>query len=135
MVTQFCFFFFSRRRRNTSCEEVTEVQRCALPIFRAWARGEGCRFPGETRGRGNGAVGAGRSFPMLCPLPVISVAAPCPAVRDVQACRAAPWRGFPCRRCATRLNISRSEEHTSELPSLMRNSYAVFCLKKKKKSN
>src|SRR3546814_4789249 len=26
----------------------------------------------------------------------------------------------------------RSEEHTSELQSLMRNSYAVFCLKKKK---
>src|SRR3546814_6889024 len=29
--------------------------------------------------------------------------------------------------------IKRSEEHTSELQSLMRNSYAVFCLKKKKK--
>src|SRR3546814_4793045 len=29
---------------------------------------------------------------------------------------------------------SRSEEHTSELQSLMRISYAVFCLKKKKKS-
>src|SRR3546814_9035241 len=29
--------------------------------------------------------------------------------------------------------IERSEEHTSELQSLMRNSYAVFCLKKKKK--
>src|SRR3546814_6229151 len=27
---------------------------------------------------------------------------------------------------------ARSEEHTSELQSLMRNSYAVFCLKKKK---
>src|SRR3546814_8755477 len=27
----------------------------------------------------------------------------------------------------------RSEEHTSELQSLMRNSYAVFCLKKKNK--
>src|SRR3546814_6403349 len=27
----------------------------------------------------------------------------------------------------------RSEEHTSELQSLMRSSYAVFCLKKKKK--
>src|SRR3546814_8431113 len=26
---------------------------------------------------------------------------------------------------------ARSEEHTSELPSLMRNSYAVLCLKKK----
>src|SRR3546814_1758863 len=31
--------------------------------------------------------------------------------------------------------ILRSEEHTSELQSLMRISYAVFCLKKKKKSN
>src|SRR3546814_3136942 len=29
----------------------------------------------------------------------------------------------------------RSEEHTSELQSLMRISYAVFCLKKKKKIN
>src|SRR3546814_9181566 len=27
--------------------------------------------------------------------------------------------------------LCRSEEHTSELQSLMRNSYAVFCLKKK----
>src|SRR3546814_10314021 len=33
----------------------------------------------------------------------------------------------PCERA------DRSEEHTSELQSLMRNSYAVFCLKKKKK--
>src|SRR3546814_10158663 len=31
--------------------------------------------------------------------------------------------------------LSRSEEHTSELQSLMRISYAVFCLKKKKKNN
>src|SRR3546814_3285224 len=30
---------------------------------------------------------------------------------------------------------SRSEEHTSELQSLMRISYAVFCLKKKKTTN
>src|SRR3546814_8198688 len=29
--------------------------------------------------------------------------------------------------------LQRSEEHTSELQSLMRTSYAVFCLKKKKK--
>src|SRR3546814_2350708 len=32
-----------------------------------------------------------------------------------------------------RLKSARSEEHTSELQSLMRNSYADFCLKKKKK--
>src|SRR3546814_7855548 len=31
------------------------------------------------------------------------------------------------------LHENRSEEHTSELQSLMRISYAVFCLKKKKK--
>src|SRR3546814_6518142 len=30
--------------------------------------------------------------------------------------------------------LSRSEEHTSELQSLMRISYAVFCLKKKKRT-
>src|SRR3546814_7780692 len=32
----------------------------------------------------------------------------------------------------TRTKLGRSEEHTSELQSLMRISYAVFCLKKKK---
>src|SRR3546814_7885573 len=37
-------------------------------------------------------------------------------------------------RRAERLHM-RSEEHTSELQSLMRISYAVFCLKKKKKPN
>src|SRR3546814_6221329 len=31
---------------------------------------------------------------------------------------------------AGRVSYDRSEEHTSELPSLMSNSYAVFCLKK-----
>src|SRR3546814_7841630 len=32
-------------------------------------------------------------------------------------------------------SLVRSEEHTSELQSLMRISYAVFCLKKKKRKN
>src|SRR3546814_4720843 len=32
------------------------------------------------------------------------------------------------------LDGTRSEEHTSELPSLMRTSYAVFCLQKKNKT-
>src|SRR3546814_7699926 len=36
---------------------------------------------------------------------------------------------------ARRKSGRRSEEHTSELQSLMRISYAVFCLKKKKKIN
>src|SRR3546814_5175488 len=33
-----------------------------------------------------------------------------------------------------KFGLGRSEEHTSELQSLMRISYAVFCLKKKKKN-
>src|SRR3546814_5396247 len=41
------------------------------------------------------------------------------------------WR-FSERRCAV-TTMSRSEEHTSELQSLMRISYAVFCLKQKTK--
>src|SRR3546814_4989885 len=41
---------------------------------------------------------------------------------------------FKPRRRADHANRDRSEEHTSELQSLMRISYAVFCLKKKKKT-
>src|SRR3546814_6247717 len=47
------------------------------------------------------------------------------AVRAVP--RAAPREPLP-------LSLPRSEEHTSELQSLMRISYAVFCLKKKIKN-
>src|SRR3546814_5131579 len=51
---------------------------------------------------------------------------PCPARHTC----AAPHR------CRVRHTIAvRSEEHTSELQSLMRISYAVFCLKKKKNKN
>src|SRR3546814_5398015 len=39
--------------------------------------------------------------------------------------------GFERIRIQMRLHVARSEEHTSELQSLMRISYAVFCLKKK----
>src|SRR3546814_4013235 len=48
-------------------------------------------------------------------------------------CRARSWRGVsPVMSRKVRPNV-RSEEHTSELQSLMRISYAVFCLKKKSK--
>src|SRR3546814_7297811 len=45
--------------------------------------------------------------------------------RILKAIYASDWKGGAPR-------SNRSEEHTSELQSLMRNSYAVFCLKKKK---
>src|SRR3546814_6742884 len=40
--------------------------------------------------------------------------------------------GLLWRACGLPWAAGRSEEHTSELQSLMRISYAVFCLKKKK---
>src|SRR3546814_5119291 len=46
--------------------------------------------------------------------------------------RRRPWRRDLCHCYALRRPFIRSEEHTSELQSLMRISYAVFCLKKKK---
>src|SRR3546814_4878352 len=77
-----------------------------------------------------------------CPRPEL------PAQRSLdplRACQSAARRDqFHCRqffeREAQRYHFRcpfayRSEEHTSELQSLMRISYAVFCLKKKKKTN
>src|SRR3546814_2617333 len=43
-------------------------------------------------------------------------------------------RGIEVRPIIDATRPTRSEEHTSELQSLMRISYAVFCLKKKKKN-
>src|SRR3546814_9001814 len=68
-----------------------------------------------------------RSAPSACnwrrrlPLPPV-VNAPGPRAALRQRSLAQYWRKGP---------PSRSEEHTSELQSLMRISYAVFCLKKK----
>src|SRR3546814_3557757 len=53
--------------------------------------------------------------------------------------REAVWESVAARASAERptfiamTGLRRSEEHTSELQSLMRSSYAVFCLKKKNK--
>src|SRR3546814_7899570 len=49
-----------------------------------------------------------------------------------RACRLVVDMGLHAKRWTRDHAIQRSEEHTSELQSLMRISYAVFCLKKKK---
>src|SRR3546814_5828836 len=56
-----------------------------------------------------------------------------PPRRDTSATRRRA--GHADRRCAGDHRPTRSEEHTSELQSLMRISYAVFCLKKKNPSS
>src|SRR3546814_12699470 len=59
-----------------------------------------------------------------------------PRDRGGSPCPANPAPAPPApvryRRCGCADRPPRSEEHTSELQSLMRISYAVFCLKKKK---
>src|SRR3546814_4803166 len=56
-----------------------------------------------------------------------------PAPRAPLRSRRRSVRHRAIRANPTRLPAARSEEHTSELQSLMRISYAVFCLKKKNK--
>src|SRR3546814_4731262 len=65
----------------------------------------------------------------FCPDSRLAVAKPSAAEIDVELC-AAPNGSYSL---SERFVKPRSEEHTSELQSLMRISYAVFCLKKKNK--
>src|SRR3546814_6700059 len=108
-------FFFSSRRRHTRCALVTGVQTCALPIcpdFRDRLSDlAGCWWVKPRRGK---------SYPQGGLV----------LIYGLKSRVTGFWR---LRKI---MNIIRSEEHTSELQSLMRISYAVFCLKKKKtKSN
>src|SRR3546814_6392716 len=131
----FCYvvfvFFFSSRRRHTSCALVTGVQTCALPI--SAGRGAGLlQRPGRPApARHRRAVAGGRR-------PARRRSAGTGLLRQLAAHSAprphppGPERARAGRRLRAR---QRSEEHTSELQSLMRISYAVFCLKKTKKQS
>src|SRR3546814_9452514 len=133
------FVFFSSRRRHTRCALVTGVQTCALPIcvafsphslvrrrrliFRAndIAAPEGRRrlWKETTMKRRQFVKGAGPlALGAAAAAGAGALAAPAIAQERIEWAMVMPWP-------------KRSEEHTSELPSLMRNSYAVFCLKKK----
>src|SRR3546814_7561028 len=109
LIFELLVFFFSSRRRHTRGALVTGVQTCALPIspIRSGGWPHSCRRcprPPLRSPRGSS-----------CPMPSASGSPP----RRRRSTRR-PARRWP-----------RSEEHTSELQSLMRSSYAVFCLKKK----
>src|SRR3546814_4032232 len=110
LVVMLLLFFFSSRRRHTRCALVTGVQTCALPIYRHCGWQPCC--------------------PAACSLNFEGGASVLPRSSSSSSPLAPPARR-PMRFCAGR--STRSEEHTSELQSLMRISYAVFCLKKKKK--
>src|SRR3546814_5098206 len=130
-------FFFSSRRRHTRCALVTGVQTCALPIYLLrlpadyddFDMGTFCKLPGTER-----EFGPGDAHPcgsVGCALGHGPRAGIHPVLDDDT------WPDY----CESQFGMRwfsdeaewRSEEQTSELQSLMRNSYAVFCLKKTKK--
>src|SRR3546814_5478258 len=116
-----CFvFFFSSRRRHTRCALVTGVQTCALPICGAASR----------RVEHSGAEDQQRHRERQHEQPADRASA-----SQIRGQRCAQDRKRRKRGNGEReaRGERRSEEHTSELQSLMRISYAVFCLKKKKK--
>src|SRR3546814_4646383 len=80
-------------------------------------------------------VPGGRQIRLAHPSPSFSIFRTSPQCLQCTASRS--WRVKPQLghlKCTLlgRNRVWRSEEHTSELQSLMRISYAVFCLKKKK---
>src|SRR3546814_5200823 len=123
-------FFFASRRRHTRCALVTGVQTCALPISRRRAAARA--WPGPARGarsdnarsswNQDGGPGLRAHGPDIIPHS---------RGRD---CARRSANGRQEARARDREGTGRSEEHTSELQSLMRISYAVFCLKKKKQT-
>src|SRR3546814_20614251 len=100
-----CFFFLMIRRPPRSTR--TDTLFPYTPLFRSIFGDPGADIPATKRlyGGGGGSVRA-FGYQMLGPLDA---------------------SGDPL---GGRSQVGRSEEHTSELQSLMRISYAVFCLKK-----
>src|SRR3546814_7849865 len=123
-------FFFSSRRRHTRCALVTGVQTCALPISRFHQRRRATRRPPRAAPALLRARGGPRPnrFPRLGAISNGRLAVPGTGGGGEAAALAPDLRG--CHGADADL-LRRSEEHTSELQSLMRISYAVFCLKKK----
>src|SRR3546814_1780715 len=78
-------------------------------------------------------VDLGLKEPLLVFVEVVASDGPITPARQEALLKLAVDAGFDVSQAAFVTAYLRSEEHTSELQSLMRISYAVFCLKKKKK--
>src|SRR3546814_1232799 len=155
VLFDFMLFFFSSRRRHTRCALVTGVQTCALPISAFIAVPlNGLRLIAGPMILLDGGL-SNASYQKW--LMIENVFLLIQALLSIIVFRVA----FHQKRHLTLLeteagnqylaitafifsaiyfvsflataSLGRSEEHTSELQSLMRISYAVFCLKKKNK--
>src|SRR3546814_7625966 len=128
-----CCFFCSSRRRHTRCALVTGVQTCALPIF--------CLVAMEPPTSMNADAVRDEKLKVLQALtPIDERNVDRVTVRGQYAAGASA--GGAVKAYAEEVGngtltetFVRSEEHTSELQSLMRISYAVFCLNKKQNTH
>src|SRR3546814_8843655 len=141
-----CRFFFSSRRRHTRCALVTGVQTCALPISRL-ERGEAMFHvvhkdddPFVVEAGSAQLVNLGTAFNVVRAKgrTVVAVSEGIVAYNPKGAnIRMTAGQGLEARdsdRQAPKVQAvdpARSEEHTSELQSLMRISYTVLCFKNK----
>src|SRR3546814_4198359 len=128
MFMMYVLLFFSGRKRHTRCALRTGVQPCALPI---WAPRDGRtnleHIDDRMRRHAFGVRGGRRDRAQFVIENGIQIQSRHARETDELAQRSGVgvvhdpllWRSL------------RSEEHTSELQSLMRISYAVFRLKKK----
>src|SRR3546814_3350795 len=139
-IVDISFFFFSSRRRHTRCALVTGVQTCALPISQGLDDG----VPLACIRRAYVPFGTSNQALPRADMPPAIARASAPAPQNVST-RLGPFIAPPVS-CAIQIplgsarsidknmgapmgmNLGRSEEQTSELQSLMRISYAVFCL-------
>src|SRR3546814_6126315 len=132
-------FFFSSRRRHTRCALVTGVQTCALPILLtarelqenpAFADPEiqAAAYPAMFIAMLNHTM----DLPMAVELEGVEGGYRRGAGVYIKSGKAAGRRLYAMAEARNIffLDGRRSEEHTSELQSLVRISYAVFCLKK-----
>src|SRR3546814_9839565 len=128
------FCFFSSRRRHTSCALVTGVQTCALPIYIFLHSDPTTLLGMSDRTSIDIQIAFGRSQAIPWGISESSFA-------SMSQDRVYRYHAFGVPELGLQRGLgrdlvvapyARSEEHTSELQSLMRISYAVFCLKKKK---
>src|SRR3546814_8353498 len=122
-------FFFSSRRRHTRCALVTGVQTCALPILLT------ARELQENPAFADPEIQAA-AYPAMF-IAMLNHTMDLPMAVELEGVEGGYRRGAGVyiksgKAAGRRLYAMRSEEHTSELQSLMRISYAVFCLKKTK---
>src|SRR3546814_4080196 len=126
-------FFFSSRGGHTRCALVTGVQTCALPIYAVGRLKLGVALEAEDTAAsilpraGKEVAERGQTLERR---QLVDDAIEAPVAIGRHAHDRADGDVEPYRDQRAKGRKLRSEEHTSELQSLMRISYAVFCLKK-----